>query len=106
MTTWISVPRNTFRFSATEPKYFRSSSQARRSFCDGCGSPVTYEPDQQPDEVHIYAASLADPSGVAPTVHVFTEEQLPWFEVKDELPRYATTRQGGADPISIGPSEK
>ncbi len=101
--TWISVPRASFRFTSGSPRYFRSSTQAKRAFCGDCGSPLTYENDQLPDEVHLYAASLAEPHNVRPSRHVFVEEQLDWFEVHDDLPRYATTSQGGAKPIRHGP---
>jgi hypothetical protein len=35
---------------------------------------------------------------------VFVNEQLPWFEALDDLPRFATTGRDGASPIRIGPS--
>src|SRR3989449_1361373 len=39
MATWISVPRNAFRFTAGKPTYFASSPGVRRGFCVHCGSP-------------------------------------------------------------------
>jgi len=103
ITTWISVPRRAFRFTQGMPCYFSSSPGARRGFCATCGSPLTFEAERIPDEVHLYAASLADPAKVTPTRHVFVEEQLPWFETADELPRFAKTSRGGAQPIPHGP---
>ena len=103
MTTWISVPLSNFRFTAGAPTYFNSSAKARRGFCSDCGTPLTYENAALPDEVHIYAASLTDPSAVKPSRHVFTDEQLPWFETADHLPRYATTSQRGTKPIRSTP---
>jgi hypothetical protein len=103
MTTWISVPRKAFSFIRGAPHYFVSSPGVRRGFCGNCGSPLSYESERVPDEVHIYAASLNDPNGVVPARHVFTAEQLPWLEVLDDLPRYATTSSGGASPMRKGP---
>ena len=105
MTTWISVPRSTFQFTTGAPRYFASSAGVRRGFCETCGSQLTYETDQLPDEVHLYAASLDDPTSTAimPSRHVFVSEQLPWFEVHDELPRFATTSRGSTGPLCIGP---
>ena len=103
MTTWISVPRSAFVLVKGAPRHFHSSPGVKRGFCENCGSPLTYENDRIPDEVHLYAASLSDPSSVVPGRHVFVSEQLPWFEVLDELPRYATTSRGGAAPIRVGP---
>jgi hypothetical protein len=68
-----------------------------------CGSPLTYENQRIPREVHLYAASLADPSRVTPSRHVFVEEQLAWLEIVDQLPRFAKTSRGGAQPIRYGP---
>jgi hypothetical protein len=74
-----------------------------RSFCCTCGSPLTYESERIPDEVHLYAASLLSPLDVKPSRHVFVEEQLPWLEIADLLPRFAKRSRGGAQPIRYGP---
>jgi hypothetical protein len=103
MTTWISVPRSAFRFTRGEPRTFSSSPGVTRGFCGTCGSPLTYESERVPDEVHLFAASLSDPSHVRPTRHVFVEEQLPWIEIADQLPRFEKTSRGGAQPVRIGP---
>jgi hypothetical protein len=100
--TWISVPRSRFRFTAGAPTYFASSPGVRRGFCGRCGSPLTYENERMPDEVHVLACALEDPSGVAATAHVFVGEQLPWFEAADELPRYEKTRRR-SEPVRHGP---
>jgi hypothetical protein len=105
MTTWISVPRSAFGFTGGAPRYFASSPGVRRGFCETCGSPLTYESERVPDEVHPYAASLSRPVDVAPSRHVFVAEQVPWLEVHDDLPRYATTSGGGVAPIRKGPQE-
>ena len=103
MTTWISVPRAAFRWTRGAPVIFRSRADVRRGFCGACGSPLFYENDAHPDEIDLYAAALSNGSPVAPTRHVFVQEQLPWFEVDDALPRYATVSRGGAAPVRFGP---
>ena len=103
LTTWISVPRRIFSFTKGTPRYFCSSPGVRRGFCESCGSPLTYESERVPEEVHLYAASLLDPRAVSPSRHVFTVEQLPWLEILDDLPRYATTSRAGASPVRTGP---
>jgi hypothetical protein len=70
----------------------------RRSFCPRCGSSIAYEADRIPNEVHLYHGTLTDPGSVRPTAHVHVAEQLTWFEVLDELPRYAEGMRG------VGPS--
>ena len=103
MTTWISVRRTGLRFTSGGPRYFNSSPGVMRGFCERCGSPLTYEAERIPGEIHIYAASLADPTQASPSLHVHVAEQLPWFDMADALPRYATTGRGGAAPIRSGP---
>jgi hypothetical protein len=95
MTTWVTVPRTAFRFTRGEPSYYASSPGVRRGFCARCGSPLTYENERRPDEVDLLAGALDDPNQARPTAHLFTEEQLAWFESADELPRYAKTRRDG-----------
>jgi len=103
MTTWISVPRSRFSFAKGAPRYFGSSPGVRRGFCGDCGSPLTYESERVPDEVHLYAASLVDARQVLPSRHVYVAEQLPWLEILDDLPRFATTSRGGTLPVRTGP---
>jgi hypothetical protein len=103
MTTWLSVPVSAFSWTKGEPRVFASSPGVRRSFCGGCGSPLAYENAKLPGEIHLYAALLDDPDAVEPLRHVFCAEQLPWLEILDEPPRYATTSASGAAPLRSGP---
>lgn len=101
--TWVSVPVEDFRMTKGEPRQYLSSPGVLRQFCGTCGSPVTYQYDGGPDQIHLYAASLENGAQIAPARHVFSEEQLTWFEVHDQLPRFATTKGSGDPPIRIGP---
>lgn len=103
--TWISVLRSGFRITKGSPRSYQSSTGVRRSFCGDCGSPLTYVAETIPEEVHILAGTLDDPSPVRPDRHVFVEDQLPWFEVFDELPRYTTTSRG-TKPVRVGPRQR
>jgi hypothetical protein len=103
MTTWVSVPRSAFRFVRGAPRYYGSSPGVTRGFCERCGSPLTYENERLPGEIHLLAASLAEPSLVKPERHVFVSEQLGWLDTADHLPRYATTKGSGAPPIRSTP---
>ena len=39
--------------------------------------------------------SLDDPAGITPNDHVFASRMLPWAELRDALPRFATSRKNG-----------
>ncbi len=99
--SFVCVPRESFRFTQGEPVTYASSPGVTRTHCGRCGSPLTYVSEQN-TQADIYIATLDDPAAVVPTYHAFTEEQLPWFEITDTLPRYA---QGsiGKQPVRHGP---
>jgi len=102
LATVVGVLKENFRFTAGAPKAYASSPSVARSFCPACGSPIAYEAARLPDEIHLFHGTLDNPGAFAPTAHVFTEEQLPWFEVHDDLPRYAKGGRG-TTPLSHGP---
>jgi hypothetical protein len=100
--TFVCVFRNQFRFTQGEPGIYQSSPGVRRSFCPRCGSPVAYQADRIPDEIHLYHGTLTDPAALRPTAHLYVEAQLAWFEVLDELPRYLKGMRG-VSPVGHGP---
>ena len=94
VTTYFGVPRDAYRFIGRTPAVYESSPGVRRHFCDRCGTPMAYDANSFPHEIHFYAASLNDPENFSPTFHVHCAEQLPWFDVDDDFPRHA---RGSAD---------
>ena len=102
--TFVGVGRAALRFTGAAPIVYISSPGVRRSFCGRCGSPIAYEADRIPDEVHLYHGTLDDPAALpAATGHVNTGEQLPWFEILDDTPRWHTKGSGGEPPVRTGP---
>jgi Glutathione-dependent formaldehyde-activating enzyme len=51
------------------PTRFRSSDKGTRTFCSRCGTPLTFESDEHPDEIDITNASLDDPEAMPPRDH-------------------------------------
>lgn len=101
VSTFVCVPRDGFRFTKGEPVAYASSPGVTRTHCGRCGAPMTYTSDRN-TQVDIYAGTLDDPAAIVPTYHVFAEEQLPWFEIADALPRYARGSIGN-QPVRHGP---
>lgn len=85
-TTFISVAKDTIVFHGVPAKIFNSSPGVARSFCPTCGSPISYESETYPGEIHLYAATLDDPCSIAPQSHDFSSEMLPWIHLNDGLP--------------------
>ena len=93
-TTYLGVPNQAYRFTGDAPEVYESSPGVRRLFCRRCGTPMAYDADIFPDEIHFYAASLEHPEDFVPQFHVYYDEHVPWFEIRDELPRYARGSNG------------
>lgn len=78
-----------------------SSAEVERGFCSRCGSPLFYRNTVRwPEETHIPAITLDDPSIYAPRAHVYYNERVPWIEMRDGLPKYAGTGDTGARPMT------
>jgi len=87
-TTFLGVPRDACRFTGAQPSVYSSSPGVRRLFCATCGTPMAYEADRYPHEVHFYAATLDDAVSFVPQFHTHYAERLPWVEIADSLPKY------------------
>ncbi len=94
VTAFFGVPRSACRFTGKAPTVYESSPGVRRLFCGRCGSPMAFDADRYPDEIHLYAVTLNDPENYLPQCHVHAAERLPWFDVRDDLKRYP---QSGSD---------
>jgi hypothetical protein len=103
LATYIGVRRDQFRYLAGEPAAYASSEGVKRYFCGACGTPIAYRGANWPDEVHLLHGTLDDPSQWPPTGHAYVDEQIHWFDVADQLPRYLTTAGKGAKPVRHGP---
>jgi hypothetical protein len=66
--------------------------QATRSFCPHCGTQLTFQADDYPDEIDITTCSLDHPEAVPPRDHTYTSSKVQWIELADGLPRYAQAR--------------
>ncbi len=87
LTTFMGVSNERWRWLAQVPKVYQSSHDVRRYFCANCGSPVAYESDRFPDEIHFYASLLDNHSNFIPDQHYHWEERVSWLCVEDNLPR-------------------
>lgn len=76
---------------------FKSSALAERAFCAECGTRLTFQSERWPDEVHISAVTLSDPSAYRPDTHVCTDETVPWLVLGGATPQ--------SDSFSAKPKE-
>ena len=67
-----------------------SGNQVTRKFCPACGSPMLSELSANPAMIVLKAATLDDPSWLAPTFHIWTASGQPWVETASALPKFET----------------
>ena len=93
--TWFSVSRSQFRFVRGEPTQFSSTPKGPRSFCPECGTQLTFEYVDFPDEIDVVTCSLDDPDGLQPLDHTYVSSKLSWVKLADHLPEYP---EGSLEP--------
>ena len=99
VTTFVGFPSDAFAYDQGAPAVFESSPGVRRKFCARCGTPLSYEADGAPGEIHLYISTLDEPEAFPPGLHVFYEESIGWLQLDDDIPYYAKTSIG-TQPLS------
>lgn len=89
---WVTFQSEGFRFTKGKPVEFRSSPPVLRSFCDTCGTPLTYRHGKHPDTLDITTASLDEPERFPPTHHSWLSHDLRWVKFGDDLPSFQEFR--------------
>jgi len=100
--TFVGYKKEQLAYTRGKRKFYASSPGVQRGFCADCGTPMTYEADRYPDEVHLTVSTLDNPGAYRPQAHVFFAERVSWMDLEDDLPRYAGLGTG-AEPVSWGP---
>ncbi len=86
MTTFAGFRPEQVKFTATLPSRFTTDDGVTRRFCGRCGSPVAYELDSRPDEIHLQLGLFDDLELLAPQDHSFLREKVSWLRVDEHLP--------------------
>ena len=71
--------------------WYESSPGARRGSCATCGSPMLFQSQRWPGEMHVARALLDEALDRAPSAHVFWETHVPWLDLADALPKKCST---------------
>lgn len=83
VSAYAGFERDQVAFTAGGLARFASSPGVERGFCARCGSPLTYEGDRWPSEIHLHVGAFDRPQDFAPTGHAFAEERLAWLSISD-----------------------
>jgi hypothetical protein len=90
----LTVANAAFAWIEGGPAVYRSSAEAERIFCPGCGTQLALR--DEPDYLDVTLASLDDPEAVRPRYHIWTMSRIAWFETADNLPRYLENRRAAS----------
>jgi len=88
VTAFASFPVARFRFEG-EPARYQSSPGVTRTFCSHCGTPLTYQAEDLPGEIHLLTGSADHPEAphLTPQWHTFDNERISWVDLGAGLPR-------------------
>ena len=87
---WATFDRSGFRITQGAAAEFHSSAPVTRGFCPGCGSCLSYRHDARPAEIDVTLATLDEAAKLAPQMHVWVADKLPWVRIEDGLPQFAS----------------
>jgi hypothetical protein len=85
---WGTFARSAFSLTRGRLAEYRSSAPVLRGFCPACGTSLTYRHERRTDEIDVTLASLDDPGALAPQMHVWVSDKLPWVSIRDGLPQF------------------
>ena len=64
-----------------------------RKFCENCGSSLIFVPSNDTGELVEFSLGTLDADiELRPDAHIYTDFQATWFEISDNLPKYAEGR--------------
>ncbi|MEX0805439.1 MAG: GFA family protein [Candidatus Binatia bacterium] len=90
--TWAGFDADKFTFTRGQPAAYASSSKVLRTFCNTCGTGLTYQRLDLPDSIDVTLGSMDAPESLKPEDHTWTESQLSWIVLGDLLPIYRRER--------------
>ena len=79
----VTVPREGLEWTRGEPKYFPSSVNIDRGFCENCGTPLTY---RYPGGMELSIGSFDNRDDLAPVIQVNHASRLAWIETIFDQP--------------------
>jgi hypothetical protein len=85
----VLIKAGTLKYSNDEPRYYISSDYGKRGFCAHCGSRIVWQALRAEDDwlTNITVGTLDKPTEARVTRHIYTDTQLPWYQVCEDLPK-------------------
>jgi hypothetical protein len=97
--TWAGVAVERFRLLAGEEQLrrYQATPAATRTFCGECGTPLFFQGDRWPGEIHVAVPAFTAPLDRPPAAHAYFDRRVPWLELGDSLPRFGG--DSGTEPL-------
>jgi hypothetical protein len=92
--SWFVLPMRQFHWLRGAPKLIASSPPVKRGFCDRCGTQLSYQHDDAPDEIEITTLSLDEPGQVRPTREIWLSDRVAWVPINPLLEHYSQDSNG------------
>lgn len=88
----VLIKAGTLKYLNGEPKYFVSSESGKRGFCPECGSRIVWQALRPEDDwqTNMDVGCLDNASEVDVTCHIYADTQLPWYHVREDLPKFTS----------------
>jgi len=89
--TWIKFHPDNFKIVSGVPSQYESRPPVIRQFCGLCGSQLTYQHADEPEEIHVTACSLDNVEVIKLEDHIWCVRMVPWLRINDGLRQYQYT---------------
>jgi hypothetical protein len=94
-------PEN-FAWTRGTPRFFASSSLAKRAFCADCGTPLSFKYDTPSARMYTTIGSLDEPARVELAKQYGIESRLPWVKFCEAVPGERTAESAQAQEFLAG----
>ena len=85
--TFAEFEKENLKITQGTPKEYQSSTKVIRTFCENCGSPISYTHEDYSDKVEMPVGAFDDLELLAPQMHIWTSRKPKWFMIHDNLPQ-------------------
>lgn len=98
MVPWGTFSAANFSIVRGRLAEYRSSPKVTRGFCAECGTSLSYRHDDRSGEIDVTLLTLDAPGVLAPEVHIWVEDKLPWVVIADGRAQFARFRLSDTTP--------